>query len=68
MDVFTLSAFANVLALIATGPQLWYGESTSYGSGTDTRYGSGATPQADAIDSVAPPELAEKKVEATLPS
>ena len=29
IDTFTFSACANVCALIGTGPQLWYGESTS---------------------------------------
>ena len=68
IDPFTLSAFAKVRALIGTGPQLWYGESTSNGSETETRYGTGATPQPSAIDSVSPPELEKKNVAATLPA
>ena len=68
IDPFTLSAFANVWALIGSGPQLWYGESTSNGSATETRYGTGATPQPAEIDSVSPPELEKKNVAATLPA
>src|SRR5487761_35366 len=66
IDPFTFSACAKVCALIGT-VQSWYGESTSYGSGTATRYGTGATPQPSEIDSVSPPELEKKNVDATLP-
>src|SRR5579871_653497 len=32
------------LAEYANGPQLWFGEYVSYGSGTERRYGIGAAP------------------------
>src|SRR5581483_466869 len=67
IEPFTLSAFANVRALTGTGPQSWNGESTSYGSGTATRYGMPETPQASAIDSVSPPDVEKKNVDATFP-
>ena len=53
---FTLSALLMVCAVTGTGPQLWYGEMSSYGSGTETRYGS-AVPVQSTLDSVCPPEV-----------
>src|SRR5215475_9713819 len=51
------------------GPQLWYGDSVSYGSGTETRYGSGFEPvQTSCTFAVLPPELEKKNVSATSPS
>ena len=41
--------------MTGTGPQSWYGEIVSYGSGTETRYGIGV-PVQSAADSVSPPE------------
>ena len=64
----TFSRLAIVCAVTGTGPQSWKGEMMSYGSGTETRYGSGGTPQASAIEAVSPPELEKKYVVATLPS
>ena len=52
----TLSALLMVCAVTGTGPQLWYGEMSSYGSGTETRYGS-AVPVQSTLDSVWPPEV-----------
>ena len=49
------------------GPQSWYGEIESYGSGTDTRYGTGAEFQTSSIAAVRPPEVEKKYVIATLP-
>src|SRR5712691_9695403 len=41
-----------------TGPQVWYGESVSYGSGTETRYGTGlARGHSSWIAAVCPPEV-----------
>src|SRR5437879_7326453 len=50
-----------------TGPQLWYGEMVSYGSGTETRYGT-AVPQTSSADAVRPPDVEKKYVFATAPS
>src|SRR2546427_321208 len=49
------------------GPQLWYGEMVSYGSGTETRYGT-AVPQTSSDDAVRPPDVEKKNVFATAPS
>src|SRR5256885_1533088 len=51
----SFSALTTVFPVTGTGPQLWYGEIVSYGSGTDTRYGIG-TPCQFAADSVIPPD------------
>ena len=53
-------------AVDSTGPQSWYGEMLSYGSATETRYGT-ASPVASSDDAVRPPELEKKSVSATLP-
>src|SRR6185437_274405 len=45
------SALAIVWAVTGTGPQSWYGEIASYGSGTETRYGSDV-PIQSRLDSV----------------
>ena len=50
------SAFATFAAGSAIGPQSWYGEIESYGSGTETRYGIGV-PHASSAASVRPPEV-----------
>ena len=50
------SAFAIACAVSGTGPQSWYGEIVSYGSGTETRYGSGV-PIQSRLDSVRPPDV-----------
>ena len=63
----TWRALASVWAVTGTGPQSWKGEITSYGSGTDTRYGVGLPPQASALELVSPPEVEEKTVVATAP-
>ena len=52
----TCSALASAAAVNGYGPQLWYGEIVSYGSGTETRYGS-AVPQTSPELAVLPPEL-----------
>ncbi len=52
----TFSALTIVCAVTGTGPQLWYGEMSSYGSGTETRYGS-AVPVQSTLDSVLPPDV-----------
>src|SRR5439155_17222618 len=52
----TLSALLIVCAVTGTGPQLWYGEIVSYGSGTEIRYGR-AVPVQSTLDSVSPPEV-----------
>src|SRR5262245_42138739 len=48
---FTLRAFTIDCDVIGTGPHEWYGERSSYGSVTDTRYGT-ALPVQPAADSV----------------
>ena len=63
----SFSAETTVLPVTGTGPQLWYGEIVSNGSGTDTRYGTGV-PTQSAADSVTPPDVDEKNVVAILPS
>jgi hypothetical protein len=40
-----------------SGPQSWYGESVSYGSGTETRYGTGEPGHTSRTLAVRPPEL-----------
>src|SRR5438046_3296593 len=50
----------------AIGPHVWYGEIESYGSGTDTRYGT-AVPQTSSDDAVRPPDVEKKNVFATWP-
>ena len=66
MPPVSFSAFAIVAEVTGTGPQSWYGEMSSYGSGTDTRYGS-AVPVQAWLDSVFPPDVDEKNVVATVP-
>ena len=51
----------------APGPSRGSGESVSYGSATETRYGT-ASPVASSADTVRPPEVEKKSVSATLPS
>ena len=63
---FSLSAFTTDCAVTGTGPQLWYGDMSSYGSGTETRYGR-AVPVQSRLDSVLPPEVDEKYVVAIVP-
>src|SRR3954463_16560339 len=60
----SFSAWTTVFPVTGTGPQSWYGETVSYGSGTETRYGIGL-PIQFAADSVCPPEVDEKYVVAT---
>src|SRR5206468_1062374 len=55
----SFNALRSVDAVTGTGPQSWYGDSVSYGSGTDTRYGI-AVPVQSALDSVSPPDVDEK--------
>ena len=62
----SFSSFAAFAVSTSTGPQSWYGESVSYGSGTETRYGT-AVPVASSADAVRPPEVEKKKVSATVP-
>src|ERR1700682_1708456 len=52
----SFSAATTVFPGTATGPQSWSGEIASYGSGTDTRYGT-AVPVQFAADSVVPPDV-----------
>src|SRR6266536_3776583 len=59
----TRPSFAPVNAM---GPQSWYGEIESYGSGTETRYGT-AVPQMSCEEAVRPPEVEKKYVFATWP-
>ena len=59
---------SSSLALYRSGPQLWYGESVSYGSGTETRYGRPFEPQTSWTLAVRPPEVEKKNVCARLPS
>ena len=42
---------------IAAGFQSWYGDALSYGSGTDTRYGTGCEFQTSLIAAVRPPDV-----------
>ena len=63
----TFNALLIVCAVTGTGPQLWYGEMSSYGSGTETRYGT-AVPVQSRLDSVFPPDVDEKNVVATVPA
>src|SRR5437588_2664639 len=58
--------FASFAPVKANGPQLWYGEMESYGSGTETRYGT-ASPQTSSADAVRPPDVEKKNVFATSP-
>ena len=53
--------------LRAIGPQSWYGEIESYGSGTETRYGTGAEFHTSSIAAVRPPDVEKKYVIAALP-
>src|SRR5262245_4298511 len=62
----TFSADTSALPVTGVGPQLWYGDSVSYGSVTETRYGTALPPQF-AFDSVLPPDVEKKYVYATLP-
>jgi hypothetical protein len=62
----TCSRFARTVALKRIGPQSWYGERVSYGSGTETRYGRGlAFAQTSWTFAVFPPELEKKYVSAS---
>src|SRR5690349_50313 len=63
----SLRRFARPVPVYATGPHVWCGEIESYGSGTDTRYGTGA-PQTSSADAVRPPDVEKKNVLATWPS
>src|SRR5690349_13857753 len=64
---FIFRRFASVAPVKATGPHVWCGEIESYGSATDTRYGTGL-PQTSSADAVRPPDVEKKKVLATCPS
>src|SRR3954466_6372875 len=52
----SFSDLSSTVAVTGTGPQSWYGDSASYGSGTDTRYGT-EVPVQSALDSVWPPDV-----------
>ena len=64
---FTPSFFASAGPVNATGPQLWCGEALSYGSATETRYGTGSPDHVSAALAVRPPLVEKKNVWATLP-
>ena len=49
------------------GPQLWYGDAVSYGSATETRYGTGDPFHTSVFAAVRPPDVEKKYVVATLP-
>ena len=49
-----------------SGPQSWCGEIESYGSATETRYGTGS-PHTSSADAVRPPDVEKKYVFATSP-
>src|SRR5262245_23223735 len=55
-DIF--SALASFAGEMAAGVQSWYGEALSYGSATDTRYGTGGNPgQTSWMAAVRPPDV-----------
>ena len=62
----SFSCLATFAASKSTGPQSWYGDAVSYGSATETRYGT-PVPVASAAEAVRPPEVEKKSVLATLP-
>ena len=53
----TFSLAFSIAAVNASGPQSWWGEIESYGSGTETRYGTGWEFQTSPIAAVRPPEV-----------
>src|SRR5581483_288899 len=63
----SFSVSATCAASSRTGPQSWYGERVSYGSSTETRYGT-TTPVDSAADAVLPPEVEKNSASATLPA
>jgi hypothetical protein len=57
----------NALAEYRNGPQLWYGDRSSCGSETETRYGRAVVFQTCSMFAVRPPEVEWKNVQATEP-
>src|SRR5580765_8465342 len=61
-----LSLLATAEAGNRTGPQSWYGEVVSYGSLTETRYGTAMPNSLD--EAVRPPDVEKYSVSATFPA
>ena len=67
-EPWTPSVCLSRAAETTNGPQRWCGEITSYGSLTETRYGTAdALGKTSCAEAVRPPELEKKYVVATCP-